>query len=346
VSIRIADEREQRRGLILGLTLAEILLLLLFLLLLAFSAKLQRVKHDVDDANSRFAKLNLSLEQLKPLQAALLGAGASGITSVEQLAIRFQHMEEVEQENARLKQDNTNLSQASDLAKSLGLKSSDTLKSLAISMNAASKINPNDPPAALKRALDVLEKLGSNTSPEDVRPLSEMKSTFDALAKLTTLEAQRDRLQADVNNLMRVGNGLTYPSCWKKKPGGQTEYIFDITFYDSGIIVTDATPGRSKDPAWAMVNSLTKGKMISEQSFINATSRLADWSKRPEQNCRFYVIERDATGNDKQRYVRLRQTIESSFYPSLRAPIAVATPAAPVQPTTIVPAEPFVTQQN
>jgi hypothetical protein len=346
VSMRIADEREQRRGLILGLTLAEILLLLLFLLLLAFSAKLQRVKHDADDANVKLARLSLSLEQLRPLQAALLGAGASGITSVEQLAIRFQHMAEVEQENARLKQDNASLSQVSDLTKTLGLEASDKLKSLALSMTMASKINPNDPPAALKRALDVLEKLGSTTKPEDVRPLSEMKSTFDAVAKLTTLEAQRDKLQEDVNNLMRVGNGLTYPSCWKKKPSGQTEYIFDITFYDSGIIVSDATPGRSKDPAWSMVSNLSRGKMISEQSFITATSRLADWSKRPEQNCRFYVIERDATGNDKQRYVRLRQTIESSFYPSLRAPIAVATPAAPAQPTPIVPTEPFVTQQN
>jgi hypothetical protein len=346
VSLRIADEREQRRGLILGLTLAEILLLLLFLLLLALSAKLQRLKHEADDANLQLANLSLSLGQLKPLQAALLAAGASNITSVEELARRFQRLTQVEEENARLKRDNSNLIQTTELTKNLGLESSDKLKSAALSMNMASKIDPNDPPAALKRALDVLEKLGSATKPEDVRPLSEMKSTFDAVAKLTALEAQRDKLQADVNNLMRVGNGLTYPSCWKKKPSGQTEYIFDITFYDSGIIVSDATPGRSKDPAWAMVNNLSRGKMISEQSFISATSRLADWSKRQEQNCRFYVIERDATGNDKQRYVQLRQTIESNFYPNLRAPIAVATPTAPAKPTPIVPTEPFVTQQN
>ena len=38
---RTADEREQRRGLILGLTLAEVLLLLLFLLLLVLSSQIR-----------------------------------------------------------------------------------------------------------------------------------------------------------------------------------------------------------------------------------------------------------------------------------------------------------------
>jgi hypothetical protein len=91
---------------------------------------------------------------------------------------------------------------------------------------------------------------------------------------------------------MRVGNGLTYPSCWTKKPSGETQYIFDITFYDAGIVVRDATPGRAKDPAWAMVNSFPRGKVISIQSFINATSRLTDWeypANRVEEDLRQYV---------------------------------------------------------
>jgi Tfp pilus assembly protein PilV len=51
MSLRIADEREQRRGLVLGLTLAEVLLLLLFLLLLALAAKLQQLRYKVEEAN-------------------------------------------------------------------------------------------------------------------------------------------------------------------------------------------------------------------------------------------------------------------------------------------------------
>jgi hypothetical protein len=37
MAVRVVDEREHRRGLILGLTLAEVLLLILFLVMLTFS---------------------------------------------------------------------------------------------------------------------------------------------------------------------------------------------------------------------------------------------------------------------------------------------------------------------
>jgi hypothetical protein len=334
VTFRTADEREQRRGLILGLTLAEILLLLLFLILLALSSKIRQLRNEAEQEKLKLSNLNSSLAQLQPLQAALLSAGASDISSVESLALRFQLLTQVEQDNVRLKQDNASLAQVSELSKSLGMESPEKLRSAALVMSRASKIDPSDPPALLKRAIDVLEKLGKETKPEDVRSLSEMKSSVDANANISSLQAQRDKLQADVNNLMHIGNGLTYPSCWTKKPGDQTEYIFDITFYDSGIMVRDAAPTRSKDPAWAMVGGFPRGKIISVQSFISATSRLAEWSKRPEQKCRFYTIDRDATGNDKQRYIRLRQAIESNFYINLRPALStvpsVSTPTSSV----------------
>jgi len=51
---------------------------------------------------------------------------------------------------------------------------------------------------------------------------------------------------------------------------------------------------------------------------------LADWSKRPEQKCRFYTVDRDAAGNDKQLYKRLRQAIEGNFYINLRPALSTA----------------------
>jgi hypothetical protein len=40
------------------------------------------------------------------------------------------------------------------------------------------------------------------------------------------------------------GNGLTYPSCWTTATG-QTEYIFDVTLADAGVLVRNATPARA-----------------------------------------------------------------------------------------------------
>jgi hypothetical protein len=61
---RVADEREQRRGLILGLTLAEVLLLLLFLLLLVLGSQIRHWRDLADAAQLRYEQLGQSLEQL------------------------------------------------------------------------------------------------------------------------------------------------------------------------------------------------------------------------------------------------------------------------------------------
>lgn len=304
---RAADEREQRRGLILGLTLAEVLLLLLFLLLLALATQL---KHAQESA----AKAIASLEQIKPLQEALMAGGAIDITSVQQLVLRFQHLQEVEKELVALKEQNGSLAQQSELLKAVGIETPEKLHSLTEALQRASQINPNDPPAFLKRALEVMDRLGANTTPNEVKPLSQMIAQGDVGQKLTAVEAERDKLRLDVLNLtQKNGNGRTYPSCWKTSTG-QTEYIFDITFGDSGIQVRDATLGRAHDEAWQMVGPFTRNSAIDEQAFVAATRKLANWSTG--QNCKFYTINRDATGaSNKTRYKFLQRTIEQNFYP-------------------------------
>lgn len=318
---RIADEREQRRGLILGLTLAEVLLLLLFLLLLTLAAQLQQWQ-------ARAAEASAGLEQIKPLQEALLAAGAIDITSVQHLVSRFQHLQQVEGELAALRDQNGSLAQQSELLKSAGIDTAERLRSLTEALQRASQINPNDPPAFLKRALEVMDRLGPNTTPDQVKPLSQMVAQSDTGQKLAAAEAEREKLRLDVLNLMRKsGNGLTYPSCWKTSTG-QTEYIFDITFGDSGIQVKDATPGRAHDEAWQLVGPLSRNSEISEQSFVTATKKLASWAIG--QNCKFYTINRDATGaSNKTRYKFLQRTIEQNFYPYYPQNTAASRPRAP-----------------
>ncbi|WP_316179492.1 MULTISPECIES: hypothetical protein [unclassified Bradyrhizobium] len=301
---RLADEREQRRGLILGLTLAEILLLLLFLLLLTLSAELK----DWQD------RANTAEEQLKPLQQALHEGGAVDITAVQQLVERFKRLQELEAENTALKQQTTRHAEQSDLVKSLGLDSSQTFRSFASAVEQAAEIDPNDPPAVLKRAVEILNTLGKDTQPSQIKPLSQMLDSNEVTQKLAATEADRDKCHLEVLNLMhRNGNGLTYPSCWTTQTG-QTEYIFDITFGDRGIRVSDATPTRATDPAWEMVGSFKRDVEINERDFVAATRKLAD--RATSQNCKFYTRNWDETGpSNKVRYKQLRRAIEQNFYP-------------------------------
>jgi hypothetical protein len=304
---RIADEREQRRGLVLGLTLAEMLLLLLFLLMLALAYELQLWKDKASEALD-------ALKQLKPLQERLLAGGATAVTGIEELAARFRRLEEVEKENVALKAQIESLSAKSELLKSLGLDKAEEIRGLAAILQRAAQFDPNDPPALLKRAVEVLDRLGINTQPNQVKPLSQMVADSDLKQKLATTEAERDKYRLDVVNLMHGnGNGLTYPSCWKT-PSGQTEYIFDITFGDKGIRVKDATLSRAHDGAWDMVGSFPRNTEIDERAFVAATKKLANWAT--SQNCKFYTIDRDETGaSNKVRYKFLQRTIEQNFYP-------------------------------
>ena len=288
---RIADEREQRRGLVLGLSLAEVLLLLLFLLLLT-------LVYQLDYWQTRTTDAETALEQLKPLQEALLREGAVDITSVQQLVLRFQRLQELEREAAELKEQNGSLGQLSELLKSAGFETPEKLRALAATIQRASQIDPNDPPALLKRAIEVLDRLGSKTQPDQVRPLTEMIVDTDVRQKLAAAEAYCDKARLDVLNLMRRnGNGLTYPSCWKTATG-QTEYIFDIIFRDDGILVKDATPSRAHDSAWDLVGPFVRNTAIDERTFVVATKKLAGWAT--EQNCKFYTTNCDETGPSKQ----------------------------------------------
>src|ERR1700730_12622639 len=119
IPARSADEREQRRGLVLGLTLAEILLLLLFLLLLVLGSQIRTWR-------DRYEQLDQSLEEIRPLQQALVDGGAVDINGVDELVACMQNLQQTEQELSKLKTENADLAKQSELLKSLGLGSDDT----------------------------------------------------------------------------------------------------------------------------------------------------------------------------------------------------------------------------
>ena len=244
--------------------------------------------------------------------------GAIDVKNVQELVTRFQNLQNSEREISRLKAENADLAKQSELVKSLGGASDSKLRDVTSAIKRAAGIDPSDPPAALKRALDVLERLGTSTRPDQVKPLSEMTAGPELEQKVASLEADREKICRERDNLMRgPGNGLTYPSCWTTAIG-QTEYIFDVTLSDAGVRVRNATAARANDKAWGIVGPFARDTTINENVFIGATKKLFEWSKG--QNCRFYTIVRDATGSSKARYKHLQQMVQGNFYPLYLSP--------------------------
>jgi hypothetical protein len=309
---RVSDEREHRRGLVLGLTLAEVLLLLMFLLLLALGSQVEHYKLESETSRHDLEIVTAAMDSLKPLQEAL-AKGDSGISSVNELIQRLVRVQKLESNLAQLKEDNASLATQAAVIKTLGPDPTKKLQEVAVALDRASQLDPNNPPALMKRALEVIARLGTSTQPEQVKPLSEMMADATLKQRNELLEADREKIKLERDNLMHSGNGLTYPSCWVAQ-NGQTEYIFDVTTKDGGLIVKDVAPGsRSGDPAIKYIDALQKGVLISERTFNDATNRLFAYSK--QQNCRFYAILRDDTGREsKERYKQLRAIVENHFY--------------------------------
>jgi uncharacterized coiled-coil protein SlyX len=130
---RIANESEHRRGLVLGFTLAEVMILLLFLILLGFGARL--------------LKEEKTLKELTPLLTQ------EGVVDVHKFAAELARMKEQEKAVSELQAENTKIrAELSTATHKL-----ETFERLAA---AARAVNPEDPPALLKLSLDVLEVMG------------------------------------------------------------------------------------------------------------------------------------------------------------------------------------------
>jgi hypothetical protein len=312
MSQRAVEEREQRRGLVLGLTLAEVLLLILFLLMLALGSRLEYWRTEAEQRQQSYNELVATHDSLRTIQAELVKNGAVDIKSVQELVTRLSRVQELERSLTESKQEYSSLSSQVVVLKSLGADVAKTLQAVSAALERAKQIDPNDPPALLKRALDILDRLGPATQPDQVKPLSQMMADSQVKQQLAMTETERDKLRQQLDGL-RVGNGLTYPPCWPASKG-KTEYMFDVVAKDDGIIVRDAfLETKKSDPAWKYVESFPRNVVISEKRFNEATSKILPYSN--QNNCRFYIRLYDGTAREnKAQYIHLRAAVAANFY--------------------------------
>jgi uncharacterized coiled-coil protein SlyX len=330
MSHRVYEEREQRRGLVLGLTLAEVLLLILFLLMLALGSRMEYWRIEAEHRQQEYNELVATHDSLRTIQAELVKNGAVDIKSVQELVTRLSRIDELERRLSELKQEKSSLSSQVVALKSVGPDMQKTLRDVSAALERAKQIDPNDPPALLRRALEIIERLGPSTQPEQVKPLSEMIADSELKKQVATLEKDRERMRQQLDTFTRSGNGLTYPPCWPASKG-KTEYMFDVIAKDDGIVVRDAfLDSKKNDAAWKYVESFPRNVVISEKKFNEATAKILTYSN--QNNCRFYIRLYDGTAREsKVRYIHLRAAIAANFYlypvissqPPAEAPVAL-----------------------
>jgi endonuclease YncB( thermonuclease family)/flagellar motor protein MotB len=172
----IAGEIEHRRGLVLGLTLAEALLLLLFLLLLALGSELDEVEREMEAVKAERDSYVKTASEIE--------TGSIQELDFSQLQVLVATLRA---SNATLSAKNTEL--ASQLRGiQIAVKDPEKIAKLA---KDASAINPDDPPAVLERGLEWVKVKGmtsdpqKGTAPEPPKPASDGRHNWPPIIRLS-----------------------------------------------------------------------------------------------------------------------------------------------------------------
>lgn len=270
-----------RRGLVLGLTMAEVGILIIFilLLLLAFGEwrrerALAAQRNLVSISQSRLQSLEYSARIVEELAEAI-GAGPNATPD------EIKHLVEMVK---------------------------------AISATAGAKSMLAEAQAELAKLREVRQRLEKAAESAD---RSDGLSLPDRLEQqgfeLANKEGQLRRYE---QQLAEAGLGKGERPCWVR-PDGTIEYLYDVVLTSAGIRMREYEyPNRTTERALLKMPQVDPAEFVAPSEFLTRTEPLYDQSVA--DNCRFFVVVYDGTeSTEKELYKQLLRTVEGHFYKRL-----------------------------
>ena len=156
-------------------------------------------------------------------------------------------------------------------------------------------------------------------SPAEVREAIESQDEGEgAGADPAVLAEQLGRARERIERLeaqaaARGGGGLDHPSCWYDRDG-TVAYLFDVALLADGFVVDLArAPEHEAARKQLPVASVQTSRLLTEDQFLRQTLPVYDWSVA--RQCRFFVRAFDRVAADqKELYKRRMRVLESRFY--------------------------------
>ncbi len=300
------DPREYRRGMVLGLTLAETLLLLLFLLLLATAALMWKREQAVMQAEARLGELKASLDHMRPLLEELRRRGPTA-TTVEALIGRLARGEAAESQVRELQQQRQEALGRARRAEQERNESAATL--LRLEQEAAQlRASLSEAQGAARRAEQERDESAATLLRLEQEAAQLRTSLSEAQGAARALSDRAAGLERNLHTAIAEGmiEAGVYPSCWRA--GGPDGEAFRIDLHDGGrITVTDTAPAeRRAEAPWTRIGPFPRNVEIRMDTFLAAIQPLARWGQSARPQCRFRVRVVDATSaNNKADYRRM-----------------------------------------
>ena len=274
-----------RRGLVLGLTMAEVGILVIFvlLLLLALAAfERQRFAETAAVPPERLEELNRAEQALQAITEAVGVRAAATPAEIQELVRAVTESAESPEGQAALR-----------------------------AMRSAVE--------EMKRTEDEIRRMAERLEGESTSMAATVaQQSRDLAIKEGQLQYAEQRLRA------ALGGGAGARPCWAE-PDGSIVFLYDVILTSGGIRMRlrEGVLG-SPRLADLPLPAVDRYRTLSADQFRAQTRALYDYGRRTENQCRFHVYVYDGTqAAEKERYKDLLRTVEGHFYKQTTVPSGV-----------------------
>ena len=322
------QDESYRRGLVLGLTMAEIVILVLFCLLLALAAIFSLHRDELDVQATRLAEIEelglvevTDLRLIQDLKEYWERYGPSETSFREyfsQLVLRVEELQDLRSKLEELVERSERLRDQLHAADASGERMRGELAKVRGHLES------------VRAKVEFFETRGIDPAREEDR-----RRVEEALAALEFFEASGGdfqevmetlgRLQSEVGGLTRLVGYYErlfgFPPCWHDGDW-RIDYTLDVTFTTIGFVLRKVPqPRHAEHPIMPAVHAVTTGQELTPGQFTAQTKPLYDWSVANQ--CRFFVTVYDGTAEDEKRIFQERmRVLEGHFYKRERLNVA------------------------
>lgn len=198
----------------------------------------------------------------------------------------------------------------------------ENLSQLAAVLQAGSefRMKPDDIRDAIqiwREFSQLMESGGESTSAQSLRELAHdgqrwrelvAKVGDDPSGKIERLDLRVAELESKLG-----GTGTDHPSCWYDQDN-TVAYLFDVALTDDGFLLQLAHAAEHRAHRSSLpIEDLVTGKSLNPNQFLMQTRPVFQWSI--DNECRFFVRAFDLTAPDQKELYKTRmRTLEARFY--------------------------------
>lgn len=297
-------QRDGSDSFLLPMTLAEVSILLFFLLLFAAVSQIRKVESEARRSSVEAEKLQKRVEQSR--------------ARIEKLRQRVSEVEGLSKNQAKKLMEKSG---REEKIKKLREKIS-SLENQARGLDSLAALKRQDDDEFEELVREASQNLGREKKISRLTErLERARAAADSMGTaLDSVENALGDYRAQSINLSRrlqeAGQG--YPPCWADKEG-EPQYLYTVRLLGDSLKVRPNWPSSREDNAQRIDGALAlAGRTVSEASFAKLSAPVLSWSKRQDPECRHFVVVEDSEGTTKQEFKSELLLVERFFYKYIR----------------------------